>query len=160
MRRRKLQRVNRCLVETTIKPEDYRLLHIRVRRMNDDDRRRLLTESCYWGTALHLAVYEGKPHIVRRLLEIGLDPNHRDYSGYTPLMIALVKEFKPVIELLIEHGAFLHSRERYKEFREYLTEDKRSYFDVSFMLSSNDAEFAALSELQALEVSLIGVTIQ
>jgi ankyrin repeat protein len=50
--------------------------------------------SAEWGTPLHLAVYAGKPNIVKLLLDAGADPTTksaagtRHYPGQTPSQIA------------------------------------------------------------------------
>ena len=45
------------------------------------------------------------------LLELGLDPNHANHDGRTPLMGAALKGRTEVVQLLVEHGAKLDARD-------------------------------------------------
>jgi ankyrin repeat protein len=49
---------------------------------------------------------------VRMLLDLGLDPNHANREGRTPLMGAALKGRNPVIQLLVDRGARLDTRDR------------------------------------------------
>jgi ankyrin repeat protein len=49
---------------------------------------------------------------VRMLLDLGLDPNHANREGRTPLMGAALKGRNSVIQLLVERGARLDTRDR------------------------------------------------
>jgi ankyrin repeat protein len=49
---------------------------------------------------------------VRMLLDLGLDPNHANNEGRTPLMGAALKGRPDVIDLLVERGAKLDMRDR------------------------------------------------
>jgi ankyrin repeat protein len=49
---------------------------------------------------------------VRMLLELGLDPNHQNREGRTPLMGAALKGRPDVIQLLVDRGARLDLRDR------------------------------------------------
>jgi ankyrin repeat protein len=49
---------------------------------------------------------------VRMLLDLGLDPNHANSEGRTPLMGAALKGRTDVIQLLVERGARLDIRDR------------------------------------------------
>ena len=60
--------------------------------------------------------YERSPkenlEAVRMLLDLGLDPNHANNEGRTPLMGAALKGRSDVIQLLVERGAKLDARDR------------------------------------------------
>jgi len=60
--------------------------------------------------------YERSPkenvEAVRMLLDLGLDPNHGNNEGRTPLMGAALKGRVEVIELLVQRGARLDARDR------------------------------------------------
>ena len=60
--------------------------------------------------------YERSPkenlEAVRLLLELGLDPNHQNREGRTPLMGAALKGRTDVIQLLVDKGAKLDLRDR------------------------------------------------
>jgi ankyrin repeat protein len=60
--------------------------------------------------------YERSPasnlEAVRMLLDLGLDPNHANREGRTPLMGAALKGRSDVIELLVDRGAQLDLRDR------------------------------------------------
>ncbi len=69
-----------------------------------------------WGgepTALHVAVENGRADIAKLLLESGADPNHPSdmYDGWTPLLIAAGRQSRPLIELLLSHGAHIDAWE-------------------------------------------------
>jgi ankyrin len=49
---------------------------------------------------------------VRLLLDLGLDPNHANKEGRTPLMGAALKGRNDVVRLLVERGARLETRDR------------------------------------------------
>ena len=49
---------------------------------------------------------------IRMLLDLGLDPNHANNEGRTPLMGAALKGRPDVIDLLVERGAKLDTRDR------------------------------------------------
>ena len=57
------------------------------------------------GTALHLAVWEGREEIVQFLLDQGIDPNATSNSGETALMAAALKGLTSIGQLLIDRGA-------------------------------------------------------
>lgn len=46
------------------------------------------------------------------LLDLGLDPNHANNEGRTPLMGAALKGRNDVVRLLVERGARLETRDR------------------------------------------------
>ena len=60
--------------------------------------------------------YERSPkenvEAVRMLLDLGLDPNHANSEGRTPLMGAALKGRTEVIQLLVDRGARLDARDR------------------------------------------------
>jgi len=49
---------------------------------------------------------------IRMLLDLGLDPNHANNDGRTPLMGAALKGRNPVVQLLVDRGARLETRDR------------------------------------------------
>jgi hypothetical protein len=61
----------------------------------------LATES----ESLHLAVAEGKVEMVRSLLASGLDPNHANAEGITPIAEALFSRHVEILQILLESGA-------------------------------------------------------
>ena len=58
-------------------------------------------------TAVHMAVYFGTPHILRRLLDAGASANPRDVYGRTPLHTAVSQGNQEKIKLLLDHGSRL-----------------------------------------------------
>jgi ankyrin repeat protein len=73
------------------------------------------------GPCLAYAIYWSPIAFVRRLLELGADPNHDDGDGFPPLIAALSTltphpgswnrpDALEVIELLLEHGADRNQR--------------------------------------------------
>ncbi|CAJ1099284.1 E3 ubiquitin-protein ligase MIB2-like isoform X3 [Octopus vulgaris] len=58
-----------------------------------------------WGrTALHLAVWSGRPHLVEILLSRGSEVNPRDGRGRTPLHLACYYGYLHIVELLLGHN--------------------------------------------------------
>lgn len=59
--------------------------------------------------------YEQSPsenlEAIKMLLELGLDPNHANHDGRTPLMGAALKGRNEIVQLLVEHGANLETRD-------------------------------------------------
>ncbi len=49
---------------------------------------------------------------IRMLLDLGLDPNHANNDGRTPLMGAALKGRNPLVQLLVDRGARLETRDR------------------------------------------------
>ncbi len=45
------------------------------------------------------------PDIVALLLDCGAHPNHREYSGFTPLLLAVMRRSTEIVGLLIKAGA-------------------------------------------------------
>jgi hypothetical protein len=60
--------------------------------------------------------YEHSPQAnietVRFLLDLALDPNERNGDGRTPLMVAAAKGRTEVIQMLVDHGAKLDTRDK------------------------------------------------
>ena len=48
---------------------------------------------------------------IKMLLELGLDPNAANHDGRTPLMGAAIKGRNEVVQLLVDHGAKLETRD-------------------------------------------------
>jgi len=59
--------------------------------------------------------YEQSPsenvEAIKMLLELGLDPNRANHDGRTPLMGAALKGRNEIVQLLVEHGANLETRD-------------------------------------------------
>jgi ankyrin repeat protein len=64
-------------------------------------------------TALHLAVENGRTDVATMLLKLGADPNHPSdmYDGWTPLLIAAGRQSRPLVDLLLSHGAHVDAWE-------------------------------------------------
>ena len=74
-------------------------------------------ESPEYTQALGILSYLGNIKLVRLALDHGADVNAFDLRGRTPLMYAAVSDFQPldVVESLIEHGADMNAKSRYKD---------------------------------------------
>jgi ankyrin repeat protein len=69
-----------------------------------------------WGgepTALHLAVENGRADVAAMLLKLGADPNHPSdmYDGWTPLLIAAMRQSRSLVDLLLSYGAHVDAWE-------------------------------------------------
>ncbi|KAI2472158.1 ankyrin repeat protein [Annulohypoxylon bovei var. microspora] len=77
--------------------------------LTDDD----WTEMAYVGNTARLcqAIVDGDvEHVEDWLLQEGADPNKRDYTGRTPLHLAVTSSTPQVVKCLVDHGARLVSR--------------------------------------------------
>ena len=54
---------------------------------------------------LRAAVEEANSNIVLQYLERGADVNAGSENGWTPLMLAVLRDFPAIVKLLLEHGA-------------------------------------------------------
>ncbi len=66
-----------------------------------------------FGHCLEYAIYHSPLSLIRRLLELGADPNYPDHAGF-PALIAVLSTVRPdrnqIIELLIAGGADIQQR--------------------------------------------------
>lgn len=53
---------------------------------------------------LHIAARKGSDSMVRKLLELGADPNGIDEHGWTPILVALQYDRPTIVEILKSHG--------------------------------------------------------
>ena len=56
-------------------------------------------------TQLNLAISKGDLAKVQQLVEVGVDVNHRDERGKTPLMYAILYKQTEIVNYLLEKGA-------------------------------------------------------
>lgn len=69
----------------------------------------------FGGTPLHLAAEWGQPKVLLDLLERGADPNiQNNVSLSTPLHYAVWQSHLPTIKCLLEHGANILTRDKYR----------------------------------------------
>lgn len=57
------------------------------------------------GTALTASVFKGNYELVKKLLELGADPNIADANGTTPLFYAVDSENEAMVKLLLKYKA-------------------------------------------------------
>jgi len=57
------------------------------------------------GTLLHHAVSDGRPEMVRVVLDHGCDPNAKGFLGMTPLGNAIMENRRDIVVMLLAHGA-------------------------------------------------------
>jgi len=57
------------------------------------------------GHPLHFALAHGLPNVAVALLEAGADPNSRNRTGQTALIVAANKGYTDVVRALLAHGA-------------------------------------------------------
>ncbi|KAI1107653.1 ankyrin [Jackrogersella minutella] len=77
--------------------------------LTDDD----WTEMAYVGNTARLcqAIVDGDiEHVEDWLSQEGADPNQRDYTGRTPLHLAVISSTPQVVKCLVDHGARLIAR--------------------------------------------------
>lgn len=61
--------------------------------------------NCDGMTLLHLCSFTGRVACVRRLLELGANPNLADNEGWTPLHVAAAAHHVDILKLLLQGGA-------------------------------------------------------
>ena len=64
----------------------------------------------FFGPAIHKAAIRGDINKLRELLVAGVDPNMKDQTGITPLMLAAQKGHKEIVEYLITQGADINAK--------------------------------------------------
>jgi hypothetical protein len=57
------------------------------------------------GHPLHFALAQGLPKVAVALLEAGADPNSRNHTGQTALIVAVHKDYTEVVRALLANGA-------------------------------------------------------
>ena len=62
-------------------------------------------------TALHYAVYENKPEVVKLLLKFGADPNAKTTRLRTPLHIGCILGEDNLCKLLLNAGALINEQD-------------------------------------------------
>lgn len=60
---------------------------------------------------LHIAAGRGSDSMMRRLLELGADPNKIDEHGWTPIVVALQCDRPTIADILRSHHDFLHGED-------------------------------------------------
>lgn len=60
---------------------------------------------------LHIAARRGSDSMIRRLLELGADPNKIDEHGWTPIVVALQYDRPTIAGILRSHPDFLHGED-------------------------------------------------
>jgi uncharacterized protein len=61
--------------------------------------------------ALHIAVGRGRVDLVNLLIAAGANPNRRDVTGLTPMMLAACRGDLDAVELLLKSGADVNARD-------------------------------------------------
>lgn len=67
------------------------------------------------GTFLCTTVARGDIEFIRMALSSGIDPNSKDYDRRTPLHVAASQGFYLLANLLVEAGASVLLKDRYKQ---------------------------------------------
>src|SRR5215510_3227938 len=57
------------------------------------------------GTPLHFALAQGLPQVAVALLQAGADPNSRNRTGQTALIVAVNRDYTEVVHALLAKGA-------------------------------------------------------
>lgn len=65
----------------------------------------------YTETALHWTCRKGHEKTARFLIEHGADPNIRNNHGQTPLNLAVLNRYVPLVKLLVENGANVNNKD-------------------------------------------------
>lgn len=73
------------------------------------------------GSFLCTAVARGDTDFLRRVLSNGIDPNSKDYDDRTPLHVATSHGLHLMAKLLVEAGASVFAKDRYKYWLKIIT---------------------------------------
>jgi ankyrin repeat protein len=63
-----------------------------------------------FGPPIHRAAFRGDLKKLEALIKAGTDPNSRESSELTPLMLATQKGHKDIAEFLLSHGADVNAK--------------------------------------------------
>ena len=64
----------------------------------------------FFGPAIHKATIRGDLNKLKELIDAGVDPNMKDQTGITPLMLAAQKRHDKIVEYLIAQGADINAK--------------------------------------------------
>ncbi|PHZ12613.1 ankyrin, partial [Rhizopus microsporus ATCC 52813] len=94
--------------------------------------------------------------MVQTLLDLGADPNEKDYAGWTPLHEAALRGQIDVIKLLIKHGADVNARGGEELDTPLHDATENNHCDVVELLLENGANpFAKnASNLEPLDIAI------
>ena len=83
------------------------------RSLVDGDHSLLAKTNRFGNTPVHLVAKAGRIGVMLFVLEHEVDIEARGIDGFTPLQYAVSSEDAPMVELLLERGADVHSKDDY-----------------------------------------------
>ncbi|XP_036378498.1 fibronectin type 3 and ankyrin repeat domains protein 1 isoform X2 [Megalops cyprinoides] len=78
----------------------------------------------FWTPLMRVSAVSGNPAVASLLIRAGADVNARDKDGKTPLMVAVLNNHEPLVQLLLGNGADPHVK---NEFGSGVTEMAKAF---------------------------------
>jgi len=116
--------------------------------LTDDD----WTEMAYVGNTARLcqAIVDGDDeHVEDWLAQDGVDPNTRDYTGRTPLHLAVMSSTAKIVQLLVDNGARLVARLADGRTALHLAAERGDVDIISILMDASQSNEAAEADRKA-----------
>ena len=97
------------------------------------------------GTALHSASFRGHLHVVRYLLQHGVDVNIRNAEDFTSLLLASMEGHREVVQCLLDHDADLELPDKW-HYSPLILAAYNGYIEIIRLLLEHNADVNSQDE--------------